>query len=211
MLLIACCCDIEDICHAAELNIYIWLMGFLGGSVVKNLPCQCSRHWFDLWLGKIFWWRKWHPTPAFILGKSHRQRSLVGYSPGDRTELDTTEQLSASTVWLNPVLSFCSHLTLGMSVSSTFSTRDWTGRFLRIFSSLKLFSVFSRPPIFPLVDYPPRIFGLRFYYVELVIYWGVYLRRSLCDPDESAVSYSPLQHKRAPQCWNMWVLSLSLL
>ena len=129
-----------------------WLSG-------KDSACQWRRHWFDLWLGKIFWRRKWQPTPVFILGKSYRQRSLVGYSPWDRTELDTTEQLSTNTVWLNPVLSFCSRLTLVVSVSSTFSTRDWTRRFLRIFSSLKLFSVFSRPPIIPLVDYPPGSLG----------------------------------------------------
>ena len=27
------------------------------------------------------WKRKWQPTPVFLLGKSHRQRSLVDYSP----------------------------------------------------------------------------------------------------------------------------------
>jgi len=25
--------------------------------------------------------RKWQPTPVFLLGKSHEQRSLAGYSP----------------------------------------------------------------------------------------------------------------------------------
>ena len=25
--------------------------------------------------------RKWHPTPVFLPGKSHGQRSLVGYNP----------------------------------------------------------------------------------------------------------------------------------
>ena len=34
----------------------------------------------DPWVGKIVWRRKWQPTPAFLPGKSHRQRSLVGYS-----------------------------------------------------------------------------------------------------------------------------------
>ena len=29
----------------------------------------------------IFWKRKWQPTPGFLLGKSHGQRSLGGYSP----------------------------------------------------------------------------------------------------------------------------------
>ena len=27
------------------------------------------------------WRRKWQPTPVFLPGKFHRQRSLVGYSP----------------------------------------------------------------------------------------------------------------------------------
>ena len=32
-------------------------------------------------LGQIPWRRKWQPTPVFLSGKSHGQRSLVGYSP----------------------------------------------------------------------------------------------------------------------------------
>ena len=37
------------------------------------------------------WWRKWKPTPVFLLGKSHGQSSLVGYSPRGREELNTIE------------------------------------------------------------------------------------------------------------------------
>ena len=33
---------------------------------------------------------KWKPTPVFLLGKSHGQRSLVGCSPWGPRELDTT-------------------------------------------------------------------------------------------------------------------------
>ena len=33
------------------------------------------------------------PTPALLPGKSHGQRSLIGYSPWSRKESDTTEQL----------------------------------------------------------------------------------------------------------------------
>ena len=36
---------------------------------------------------------KWQPTPIFLPGKSHRQKSLVGYSPWGRKESDTTERL----------------------------------------------------------------------------------------------------------------------
>ena len=38
-----------------------------------------------------YWRRKWQPTPVFLPGKSHGRRSLVGYSPWGRKELDTTE------------------------------------------------------------------------------------------------------------------------
>ena len=31
------------------------------------------------------------PTPVFLPGESHGQRSLVGYSPWDHKESDTTE------------------------------------------------------------------------------------------------------------------------
>ena len=34
------------------------------------------------------------PTPVFLPGESHGQRSLVGYSPWGRKESDMTEQLS---------------------------------------------------------------------------------------------------------------------
>ena len=37
--------------------------------------------------------RQWHPTPALLPGKSHGRRSLVGCSPWDHWELDTTEWL----------------------------------------------------------------------------------------------------------------------
>ena len=37
--------------------------------------------------------RHWRPTPVLLPGKSHGQRSLVGCSPWDRQESDTTEQL----------------------------------------------------------------------------------------------------------------------
>ena len=43
------------------------------------------------WVRKIPWSRKWQPTPVFLPGKSHGQRSQVGYSPWSHKELDMTE------------------------------------------------------------------------------------------------------------------------
>ena len=37
---------------------------------------------------------KWQPTPVFLPGKSHGQRSLASYSPWGCKELDTTEGLT---------------------------------------------------------------------------------------------------------------------
>ena len=49
--------------------------------VVENPPAN-RRHKpcrFDPWVGKIPWSRKWQPTPVFLPGKFHGQRSLEGY------------------------------------------------------------------------------------------------------------------------------------
>ena len=43
---------------------------------------------------KVPWRRKWHPTPVFLPGKSHGQRSLGGYSLRGCKEVDMTERLT---------------------------------------------------------------------------------------------------------------------
>ena len=45
----------------------------------------------DPWVGKIPWKRKWQPTPVFLPGKFHGQKSLVEYSLGGHEQLDVTE------------------------------------------------------------------------------------------------------------------------
>ena len=55
--------------------------GFPSGSAVKNRECSRS-HRFDPWVGKIPRRRKWQPTPVFLPGKSHGQRSMGAYSSG---------------------------------------------------------------------------------------------------------------------------------
>ena len=69
-------------------------MGFSGGVSGKEPACQCRRPkrcGLDPWVGKIPWRRAWQPTPVFLPGKSHGQRSLVGCSPQGCKEADTTE------------------------------------------------------------------------------------------------------------------------
>jgi len=43
-----------------------WLSG-------KESGCQCKRHGFDPWVGKIPWGRKWQPTPIFLPVKSQTE------------------------------------------------------------------------------------------------------------------------------------------
>ena len=61
---------------------YLFILGFPGGSMIKNSPANAGdkKHRLDPWVGNIPWRRKWQPTPVFLPGKSHGQRSLVGYS-----------------------------------------------------------------------------------------------------------------------------------
>ena len=66
-------------------------MGFCDGSVVMNPPANAGDSGdvsLTSWIGKTFWRRKWQPTPVFLPGKSHGQRSLVGYSPWGLKESD---------------------------------------------------------------------------------------------------------------------------
>ena len=43
------------------------------------------------------WRREWQPTPVFLPGISHGQRSLAGYHPWGRKESDTTGWLTLFT------------------------------------------------------------------------------------------------------------------
>ena len=51
--------------------------------MVKNLPAMQETQVQSL-VKKIPWRREWLPTPVFLPGKSHGQRSLVGYSAWGR-------------------------------------------------------------------------------------------------------------------------------
>ena len=64
-----------------------WLSG-------KEFTCQCRSHrrcQFNPGVRKIPWKRKRQPTPVFLPGESHGQRSLEGYSPQGHKESDTRE------------------------------------------------------------------------------------------------------------------------
>ena len=75
----------------------VTLMGFPSGPSGKESACLCRRHkrWgFYPLVGKIPWRRPWQPTPVFLPGESHGQRSLGSSTQGFK-ESDMTECMRA--------------------------------------------------------------------------------------------------------------------
>ena len=66
--------------NVLEVGLPWWLSG-------KESACQCRRRGFKSWVETIPWRKKWQPTPVFLPGEFHGQRSLVGYSLWGHTQL----------------------------------------------------------------------------------------------------------------------------
>ena len=62
-------------------NFQIYSMGLPWWLNSEESTCQSKRLGFYPWVRKIPWRRKWQPILVFLPGKSHGQRSLVGYNP----------------------------------------------------------------------------------------------------------------------------------
>ena len=94
------CLALELVDSWVELGFRVGMKDF-GASLVaqrlKRLPAR-RETWGHPWVGKIPWRRKWQPTPVFLPGESHGRKSLVGYCPQGRKELDTAERLHF-TLW----------------------------------------------------------------------------------------------------------------
>ena len=71
--------------------------------MVKNPPANEG----DLGVGKIPYRKKGLPTPVFLPGKSHGQRSLASYSPWGCKESEATEHACTLILCLVLPLSIC--------------------------------------------------------------------------------------------------------
>ena len=80
--------------------------GFPSGAVVKSMPANAGDE-RDVglipgpWV-KTLWSRKKQPTPVFLSGKFHEQRSLEGYSSWGHKQLDMTKHTHTQDVCLIP-------------------------------------------------------------------------------------------------------------
>ena len=84
-----CVCVCGSIYNYEWMKVLCWLR--------RQRNClQCRKPGLDPWVRKIPWRREWLPTPLLLSGEFHGQRSLAGYSPWGRKELDITEWLTLS-------------------------------------------------------------------------------------------------------------------
>ena len=72
-----------------------WIWASLVPSMVKNLS-GIQETWVQSLGQEDPWRRKWQPTPVFLPGESHGQRSQAGCSPWGHKEWDMTEWLTIS-------------------------------------------------------------------------------------------------------------------
>ena len=94
------CSSELDLCMTHHLNMLHMTNGLPRWSSGKETACQCKRlrrRGFSAQAGKILWNRKWQPTPVFLPGESHGQRSLLGYSPWGCKQLDMTKHTHSHT------------------------------------------------------------------------------------------------------------------
>ena len=69
--------DDKKIFFKVYVHSYVGLPWWLSA---KESAYECRRLGFNPLVGKMPCRRKWQPTPGFLPGKSHGQRSLAGYS-----------------------------------------------------------------------------------------------------------------------------------
>ena len=102
-------------------------MGFPHGASSKEPACQCrrhKRHGFDSWVGKIPWRRARQPTPVFLPGESHGQRSLAG----------STHWVSKSQTWLKWLSKYSTH-TVYIVIESCYFMSSFFQKFKNIYTT----------------------------------------------------------------------------
>ena len=121
----------------ASPSVYMWAS--LVAHMVKNLPAM-EKTYVQTWVRKIPWRREWQPTPVFLPGEFHGQKSLAVYSPWGCKEWGTTEQ---QTLPLPHVHNYTTHI----SISNRRVTENLSDEQLHIvpqgrlhYNNLKVFS-----------------------------------------------------------------------
>ena len=83
----------------SKYSLSIYYMGLPWRLSGKESAFQCRRCRFNPWIRKMPWRRKWQPSPIFLPGKSHGQRSWWVSVHGVSKESDTTKQLNSNHIY----------------------------------------------------------------------------------------------------------------
>ena len=128
-------------CTFGNGTIFNWMF-----QVVKNMPSSAGIA-FDVgsspglkrstWIGKISWSRKYKPTPVFLPGELHGERSLVGYNPWHHKELDTTERLNNKVSHVSGIIRYLSFCAWFLSLNIMFS------RFIHVIDNVRSSSFYD--------------------------------------------------------------------
>ena len=94
-------CELHQVSDIPTLMLHTHLKLSLSKTKTTYLPKHRSSSSILCWKPHTFFYptlnpwrrRQWHPIPVLLPGKSHGWRSLVGCSPWDCEESDTTERL----------------------------------------------------------------------------------------------------------------------
>ena len=87
----------DDLCYLLWFGV---LHSSDGKESARNAGDPALSCGSDPWIRKIPWKRAWQPTPVFLPGEFHGQRSLAGYGPQGCKEPNTTKGL-VPTLWVN--------------------------------------------------------------------------------------------------------------
>ena len=85
-----------------QIHIPVHVCSSLVAQLAKNLPAIQETRVRSLG-GKYLLGKEWQPIPVFLLGESHGQRSLAGYSPWDQKELDMTQRPYNNKDFVHPI------------------------------------------------------------------------------------------------------------
>ena len=101
--------------HSSRRHIYMYM-------------CVCVCVYIHIIYICIYILKTWQPTPVFLPGESHGQRSLVDYSPWGRKESDMTEVTEHT----------CTHIYICSQSYFNICTHTHTHTYIYIYISLML-------------------------------------------------------------------------
>ena len=122
----------------------------------QRICLKCGRSGFSPRIRRISCRREWQPTPVFLPGEFHGQRSLVGYSPWDHKKSDTTKRLTHTHTHTHTTLLgswprlaiLCIFLSLLFKSNSLAYSITLKSDFAGSWLSSKSLSLFHKPSLF---------------------------------------------------------------